>query len=109
VTKRKKPDPRIRRLVGEAVVDAYDDTEQETGFLTMMEDSLPFPFKALVVGEEVDVTGVDFGPGGRGVEALCERNGKTYRVGVLALEWSGRPPSGAEWLEAYAAWLEGDW
>lgn len=109
MTKRKRPRPEVRRLVEEAVVDAYGDAEQETAFLTAMEDELPFPFKALVVGEEVTVAGIDSGPGGRGIEALCERNGKTYRVGVLALEWSGRPPSGAEWLEAYAAWLKGNW
>jgi len=40
--------------------------------------------------------------------AICRRKGRTYRVGVTALEWADRPPVGAEWFDAYRAWLKGD-
>ncbi len=109
MTRGRKPGGRIRKLIEEATVDAYGEEEQEVGFLTMLEDNLPFPFGALVVGEEVEVTGVDPGPGNRGIEAVCERKGRAYRISIISLEWPGRPPPGAEWIEAYRRWLIGDW
>ena len=109
MTRGKKPDARIRKLIEEATVDAYGEAEQEVGFLTMMEENLPFPFGALVVGEEVEVTAIDLGPGNKGVEAVCERKGRTYRISIISLQWPRKPPPGAEWIEAYRRWLVGDW
>ena len=34
---------------------------------------------------------------------ICRRKGRRYRVGVVALEWAGRPPTGAIWFDAYRA------
>lgn len=96
---------RTRKMIEEAIVDAYDEAEQEVGFLTMMQDRLPCPLTALVVGEEVKVTGFDIGPGGRGIVAICRRKGRVYRTGVLALQWSEKRPKGSEWIEAYRTWL----
>lgn len=98
----------LRRLIEEATVDAYNDEEQATGFLTMIQDHLPCPFTALVVGEPVQVVGFDFGePYETTVMAVCRRKGKRYKINVTSLEWEGRPPQGAEWIEAYRAWLKG--
>ena len=105
----KKVSPRIRELIEEAIVDAYGDAEQEVGFLTMLQDNLPFPFKALVVGEEVEVTGVDQGVDEKGIMAICKRKGKKYRVSITSLEFADRPPEEAEWIEAYKAWVKGGW
>jgi hypothetical protein len=88
-------------------VDAYTESEQESGFLVGIEDNLPCPFRALVVGEWVDVKKFDSGEGGHGVVAVCRRNGREYQVHVTELEWLTRPPEGAEWIDAYRLWLNG--
>ena len=100
---------RIRSLVEEATVDAYGEDEQTGGFLVMITDNLPASFKALVVGEEVEVVGFDGGDAREGIKAICKRRGRRYKVDVLALEWPQPPPKGAEWIEAYRAWVDGGW
>jgi hypothetical protein len=44
-------------LVEEAIVDAYGDDEQLTGFYTITEDNLALPFTTKVLGAEVTVGG----------------------------------------------------
>ena len=44
----------------DATVDAYGDYEQHTGFMTALGDELAFPFKARVMGETHQVTGMDW-------------------------------------------------
>ena len=73
----------------------------------MLEDRLACPFTALVVGEEVDVRGFDWAGAPHEIVALGRRKGHTYRVSVTALQWTDRRPAGAEWLDAYRAWLQG--
>jgi hypothetical protein len=97
----------LRRLIEEALVDAYGEDEQHGAFLVMLEDRVACPFTALVVGEEVDVRGFDWAGASHEIVALCRRKGHTYRVSVTALQWAGRRPGGAEWLDAYRAWLKG--
>jgi hypothetical protein len=109
VKNQKKVSPRIRELIEEAIVDAHDEEEQEYGFLNMLQDDVAVPFKAFVVGEEVDVTGFDVGDENRGIVAVCLRKGKKYRVSVTSLEWKGKSPEGAEYIEAYKAWVQGNW
>ncbi len=107
MAKKKDISPRLRKLIEEAIVDAYGDDEQEVGFLTMLEENLPFPFNAFVVGEEVEVIGVEQGIEERGIIAICKRKGKKYRVSITSLEWPGKPPKEAECIEAYKAWIKG--
>jgi hypothetical protein len=47
--------PRLEELVEEAIVDAYNESEQAVGFLTMMEDNLKLPFDTDVLGVSVTV------------------------------------------------------
>lgn len=100
---------RLRALIEEAIVDAYTEDEQEGGFLVMLEENMPTPFPARVVGEEVEVVGFDQGVEDRGIMAICQRQGKKHRASVTSLEWSGKPPKGAEWIAAYQAWVRGNW
>jgi hypothetical protein len=98
---------RLRRLIAEALVDAYGEDEQHGAFLAMLEDRVGRPFTALVVGEEVEVRGFDWAGAPHEIVALCRRKGRTYRVNATALGWAGRRPAGAEWFDAYRAWLKG--
>ena len=41
---------RLDELIEEATVDAYGDSEQRGGFLTMLEENLALPFKTEVLG-----------------------------------------------------------
>lgn len=97
----------LQELIEEAIIDAYGEEEQEGAFLVMLEDNLPTPFQALVVGESVEVIGFDRSGGDRGIMAICRRKGRKYRISVSSLEWVGKPLKGAEWIEAYKAWARG--
>jgi hypothetical protein len=49
----------LEELIEEAIVDAYGDSEQRVGFLTMLEDRLAFPFEIEILGAPAIVEGVD--------------------------------------------------
>ena len=99
----------LRKLIEEAIVDCYTEDEQHGAFLVMFQDRVLCPFKALVVGEEVEVRGFDWDGTPQGIVAICRRKGRTFRVNATALQWAGRPRGGADWFDAYRAWLEGKW
>jgi hypothetical protein len=40
-------------LIAEAIVDAYNESEQTVGFYTMMENSLALPFETEILGIKV--------------------------------------------------------
>ncbi|MCL6091033.1 MAG: hypothetical protein M1393_08365 [Candidatus Thermoplasmatota archaeon] len=94
----------LTKMIEDAIVDAYTFEEQETAFLTVLQDSFHFPFHAIVVGEPVEVRNFDLDEGEVGIVAVCRRLGKNYRVNVTALEWDDHKPSGAEWIDAYRQW-----
>ena len=45
---------RLDELVEEALVDAYGESEQVTGFYTMMENDLRLPFETEILGMTAD-------------------------------------------------------
>lgn len=100
---------RLRPLIEQALVDCYTEDEQHGAFLVMLDEHVACPFKARIVGEEVEVHGFDWDGTSQGIVAICRRKGRRYRVNVTALEWPGRPPTGAIWFDAYRAWLRGAW
>jgi hypothetical protein len=44
---------RLEELVAEAIIDAYGESEQRVGFLTMLEDRLAVPFTTAILGAPV--------------------------------------------------------
>ena len=46
---------RLDRLVVEAIVDCYNESEQVMGLYTMIEGNLALPFKTMVLGVQVTV------------------------------------------------------
>jgi hypothetical protein len=96
---------RLGPLIEEATMDCYTLDEAMYGFLTVLEDNLRFPFTAKVVGEEVEVTGLDVEGGLIVVE--CRRKGKKYKVSLLSVEFNPKEVEGSEWIEAYRYWLNG--
>ena len=95
---------RLRALIEEATVDCYDDSEQHIGLMTAVEDNVVCPFKAKVIGEEVEVVELRTREAGYGVDAVCRFKGKEYKIDINSLEWPKRKPDGFEWIEAYQLW-----
>lgn len=96
---------RIDELIAEATVDAYNESEQETGFLCMLDQNFETPVKARLAGKEVQVSVFD--QDDAGIVAVVGRSGKRHRVHLLDLDFGKSPPPGHEWVEAYKVWRKG--
>lgn len=97
---------KLEALIAEAIVDAYGESEQRTGFYTMIEDNLALPFETDVLGfraivERIDLTAADE------IVAVCRRGAKRQGIPILDLPLPKPPPAGAEWIEAYRRWARG--
>jgi hypothetical protein len=97
---------KLEALIAEAIVDAYGESEQRTGFYTKIEESLVLPLETEVLGvratvERIDLTATDE------IVALCRRGAKRPRIPILDLPLPKPPPAGAEWIEAYRRWARG--
>jgi Calcium binding len=79
-------DPKLEKLIEEATVDTYGAAEQMTGFYTLIEETVEFPFIAKLVGEPVEVLRVDLDESGEDLVAVCRRGRKEYRIRLLELE-----------------------
>ena len=97
---------RLDRLIAAATVDAYGESEQRTGFLTILEDRLKLPFESTVLGvgvlvERIDLTAADE------IVAICRRGRNRQALPILELPLPTPLPPGAEWIEAYRRWARG--
>lgn len=97
---------RLDALIEEAVVDAYDESEQRGGFCVMIDEHLHLPFTTQVLGVEVTVTAVDQNDAGE-IVAVCARGRARQTIPILDLPLPHPAPSGAEWIEAYRRWARG--
>lgn len=93
----------LDRLVEEATVDCYNESEQVTGLYTMIEDNLQLPFETEVLGVQVTVTAVDITDDDR-IVAVCQRGSKTQKIPVSDLTLPHPRPVGSEWIDAYRHW-----
>ncbi len=96
---------KLQKIIEEATVDCHDEYEQAAGFEDFLEDEISFPFRAMVLGEKVEVTGT--ARSGRfAVKVTRHDNGKKFLVDVFDLhEISGA--KNRELIEAYRLWKEG--
>lgn len=91
-------------MIEDATVDCYNEAEQVTGLLTMIEDNLVTPFKTLVLGVGVNVESVDLADSGQ-IVATCSRGGLRQVIPLVDIPLPTPAPEGAEWIEAYRRWL----
>src|ERR1700730_4983268 len=94
---------RLAELVEEATVDAHDESEQATGFYTMMENDLRLPFTTEILGVPVIGGSIDFA-GDDQLVAVCRKGTHRQRISLLDLPIPSPPPEGAEWIAAYCHW-----
>ena len=92
----------LEELIEEATIDCYDEGECRVGFLTMIQDNIPTPFKAELIGETVEI--VDFDGDDRRVQAIIKRQDKKYPVNILDLVIDEKEVKGTEWIAAYRKW-----
>jgi Calcium binding len=94
-------------MIDEATVDCYGEDEEVSGMLATLEDRLAFPFQAKVLGETVEVIGLDQRQSSerRGAVAKVRKQGRQYTIALADLEAVERGTETAEWLAAYRYWL----
>lgn len=93
----------LDQLIEEATVDAYDESEQATGFFNMIEENLALPFTTNVLGQEVTVAKADITHRDQ-IVAVCSYGKTTQAIPILDLSMPCPPPAGVEWIEAYRRW-----
>ncbi len=96
----------LEALIEEAIVDAYGESEQLTGFYTMLEEHLAVPFELEVLGATATVERIDMTEDEQ-IVAVCRRGRSHQAIPVLELPLPTPPPAGAEWIEAYRRWARG--
>ena len=94
---------RLNELVEEAIIDAYGESEQRVGLLTMLEEHLAVPFTTEILGTAVRVERVDLNDADE-IVAICRRDQQRQRIPILDLPLPSPPPKGWEWIEAYRHW-----
>lgn len=90
-------------LIEEATVDAYGESEQTTGFYTMLEEHLATPFTTEVLGMEVTVERIDMSDDEE-IVAVCVRGKSRQPIRLVELPLPNPAPMGSEWIEAYRRW-----
>lgn len=93
-------------LIEEAIVDAYGESEQRVGFLTMLQEHLAVPFATDILGIPVRVERVDLNDAEE-IVAICRRGGQRQLIPILDLPLPSPPPVGWEWIEAFRRWARG--
>jgi len=96
----------LDKMIEEATVDCHDESEQITGFYTMLEDNLGLPFETHVLGVKVMVESIDL-TDAEEIVAICKRGQARQAIPILHLPLPERPPRGSEWIEAYQRWARG--
>ena len=94
----------LDRLIEEATVDCYNESEQLTGLYTMIEDHLDLPFETELLDIPVTVEAVDL-TGRDEIVAICRRGRARQAVRILDLPLPSPPPTGSQWIEAYRRWV----
>lgn len=96
----------LDELIEEATVDCYNESEQRTGFYTMLEENLGLPFETDVLGVPVTVERIDL-TRAEEIVAICRRGRARQAIPILDLPLPVPAPRGAEWIEAYRRWVRG--
>lgn len=97
---------RLNEMIGEAIVDCYNESEQVGGLFTMLEDNLAVPFVTSLLGMEITVERLDLNDAEE-VVAVCKRGSERQRVPIFDLPLPTPKPAGADWIEAYRQWAKG--
>jgi hypothetical protein len=90
----------LDKLIAEATVDCYTESEEVTGIFTMLEENLAVPFATTLLGMEVTVERIEMNDADE-IVAVCRLGGKRQRVSLVDLPLPEPRPKGAEWIDAF--------
>jgi hypothetical protein len=90
-------------MIEQATVDAYGDSEQITGWFTLIEENLAVPFETKVLGVLITVERVDL-DGSEQIVAIRGRGRAQQSLPIINLPLPTPLPNGVEWIEAYRHW-----
>lgn len=90
-------------MIEQATVDAHNESEQITGWFTMIDENLAVPFETTVLEVAVTVERVDLNRSEQ-IVAVCTRGRSRQSLPILDLPLPTPPPDGSEWIEAYRHW-----
>lgn len=92
-------------LIEELTVDAYNDEEQESGFVVAAEEALTSGERARIAGTPVELIGVDLGPDSRtGLRAKVRAGNGRHEVSLADLDLPEASALG-DVVAAYRRWL----
>jgi hypothetical protein len=97
---------RLDDLIDDALTDANGESEQVTGFYTMLENDLHLPFETQILGVTATVESIDITEDDQLV-AVCWAGKARQRISLSELPLPSPPPAGAEWIAAYRYWRTG--
>ena len=93
---------RLEEMIEQATVDACNESEQVTGWFTMIEENLEVPFETTVF---IPVTVERVDPNrSEQIVAVCAHGRSRQSIPILELPLPSPLPGGAEWIEAYRQW-----
>lgn len=96
----------LNALIEEATVDAYGESEQRVGFLSMLEQKLAVPFTTESLGTPTRIERVDLNDADE-IVAVCRRGRQRQLIPIVNLPMPSPPPLGWEWIAAYRHWVRG--
>ncbi len=92
----------LQELIEEATMDCYDEEEAFSGFWSMLDQGLIFPFHATILGEPLNVTGLSGRSAlRRGLLAEIEKDGQTYTFPLSEMDVATLEGDAAAWIAAY--------
>jgi hypothetical protein len=94
---------RLDELVEEAIVDAYGESEQRVGLVSMIQMNLECPFMIEIFETPARVERVDLNDGNE-IVAVCRYGRERQTIPILDLPLPSPSPVGWEWIEAYRHW-----
>ena len=96
----------LATLLEEILVDAYGEDEQLWAFRQVIEDEVPLPVDAFVLGEPVSIVEIAYdGNERRGLTARCRRDGGHEHVVSLADVRVAGQAKAARYVAVYRKWL----
>ena len=96
----------LDKLIEEITVDAYGEDEQLSAFCQVIEDEVPLPADAFVIGEPVSVIEIDYdGNERRGLTARCRREDGSEHVVAASEVVFPEGTVGERYMVTYRRWL----
>ena len=96
----------LEAMAQAATIDCYNESEEITGWFTMIEENLATPFETRLLGAVVTVERIELNEAAQ-IVAVCSRGRDRQTLPILDLPLPRLRPAGSEWIEAYRRWLGG--